>query len=274
MNDKFVFRGLINDPPRSSRFGAVVLISLIIIYGLFLVHVLPRSAGMWIPHVMFLMLPLAIASKSIYTVHFNLFLLCIYLMDFFPHFSSYPLDHLTALMLYAYVVMPIPALRRSVGWMRTGKFDAKIWTLVLITIVVPCAALAAWVKVFSPDLSRYSGMVPKFPLWLMILYGVGGSAFNAALEEITWRGVMLEALDSALGPGFWAVIIQSISFSVAHYRNGFPNGIIGCAMVFIFGIMLGIIRRMSRGMLACWLAHTAVDSAIYCMVFCFMRNSS
>ena len=274
MTDKFVFRGQITDPPRSSRFGAILLIALLILYSFFLLHVLPKSGEMWVPRVIMLLLPVSIASRSIYVIHFNLFLLCLYMMGFFPHFSNYPFNHLTLLILYAFVVMLIPALHGSVGWLRAGKFDAKIWTLVLITVIVPAAALMAWVHWFSPDLTRYSHITPDFPLWLAIVYGIGSSAFNAALEEITWRGVMLEALDSAFGPGVCPVIIQSVSFAVAHYRNGFPNGILGSAMVFVFGLMLGIIRRKSKGILGCWLAHTLVDAAIYGLVFYFFHKTS
>jgi membrane protease YdiL (CAAX protease family) len=60
---------------------------------------------------------------------------------------------------------------------------------------------------------------------------------------------------------------------VSHHRNGFPNGIVDASLAFAFGIMLGFLRRKSRGMLGCWLAHAAVDSAIYCMVCYFIRAS-
>ncbi len=274
MNDKFAFRGQIKDPLRSSWFGAGLLIALIIGYGLYQTHVFPKSGEIWIPRTVMLMLPLAIASRCIFTIHFNVFLICYFLMSFFPHFPDYPFSHLTLLILYAYVVMLIPALRGSVGWLRMGKFDAKIWMFILATIVIPCIALAAWVRLFSPNLTRYSDMVPKFPFWLAVLYGIGNSAFNAALEETTWRGVMMEALDSAFGPGVLSVVIQAVSFAVAHYRSGFPNGIVGSAMVLVYGLMLGTIRRKSKGMLGCWLAHVAADSTIYGLVFHFIQASS
>jgi uncharacterized protein len=70
------------------------------------------------------------------------------------------------------------------------------------------------------------------------------------------------------------LIIQAVSFGVAHYRNGFPNGIVGSAMAATFGIMLGIIRRKSKGILAGWLAHTAVDAAIFTMIVHFIRQAS
>jgi membrane protease YdiL (CAAX protease family) len=157
--------------------------------------------------------------------------------------------------------------------LRLGKFDKTVWKLILITIIVPVAALIIWVHFLSPNLSRYVGMVPNDPLWMLMFYAIANATFNAALEEITWRGVMLEALDSAFGPGWCALLIQSLSFAVAHYRNGFPNGIVGSAMVVIFGLMTGLIRRKSKGIVAGWLAHAAVDATIFCLILHFMQQS-
>jgi len=267
-------RGQIVPPPRSTTFGSVLLILLVILLGLYQTHPFPDSIQPWVPRIVLLLLPLSIASRSIYTIHFNVLFVCFYLMRFFPRFPLYPFSDLTFLLLYIYVVILIPPLRGSAGWLRSGKFDATTWTFIAVTIVIPIIALMLWVHFLSPDLGRYSNMVPQFPLWLIALYVVANAMFNAALEETIWRGVMLEALDSALGPGVWALVIQAVSFGMAHYRSGFPNGIIGAAMAAIFGIMLGIIRRKSKGILACWLAHTAVDAAIFTMIVHFIRQSA
>ncbi|HEY1787975.1 MAG TPA: type II CAAX endopeptidase family protein [Verrucomicrobiae bacterium] len=274
MNDRFVFMGEIVPPPRSGRFATQLLILLIVLLGLYQTHPLPESFQTWVPRLILLMLPLSIASRSVYAIHFNVLLVCYYLMRFFPRFPLYPFSDLTFLLLYWYSVLLTPALRGSVGWLRVGKLDATVWKLVAITIVVPIIALIGWVHFLSPNLGRYSNMVPQFPLWLIALYAVANAAFNAALEETIWRGVMLEALDSGLGPGIPALLIQSVSFAAAHYRSGFPNGIVGSAMVFVFGMMLGVIRRRSRGILGCWLAHTAVDAAIFIMIVYFIRRAA
>lgn len=265
-----VLKGQIEPPPRSTMFGAVLLICLLIFHASVLLHL---HASLWFPATL-LLLPLAILSRSIYTIHFNVFLVCFFLVTFFPHFSSYPFSELTLLLLYAYAVMLIPGLRGTVGWLRTGKFDGTTWLLIVATVVISCAALIAWVRLFSPDLARYADLIPHRPRWQILAYGIGFCTFNAALEEITWRGVMLEALDSAVGPGLGALVIQAASFAVAHYRNGFPNGIVGSLMVFAYGLMLGMIRRRSKGILACWLAHVAADFTIYCLVFYFIWHSA
>jgi membrane protease YdiL (CAAX protease family) len=247
---------------------------LIVLFGLYQTHPFPASVQPWVHRAILLLLPLSIASRSIYTIHFNVFIACYYLMTFFPRFPLYPFSDLTFVLLYVFVVLLIPQLRGSVGWLRTGKFDGKIRKWVTMTIVVPIIALMLWVHFLSPNLGRYADKVPQFPFWVIILYTVANAAFNAALEETIWRGVMLEALDSALGPGVWALLIQAVSFGVAHYRYGFPNGIVGAAMAAIFGILLGIIRRKSKGILAGWLAHTFVDAATFIMIVHFIRQSA
>jgi uncharacterized protein len=273
-NPPMTFRGQIEDPPRSTTSGATLIMFLIVLFGLYQTHPFPDAIQVWVPRIILLMLPLSIASRSLYAIHLNIFIAGYYLINFFPRFSLYPFNHLGVLLLYAYIVMLTPSLRGSLGWFRLGKFDKTIWTLILITIIVPVIALITWVHFLSPDLSHYVGMVPHDPLWMLLLYAIANATFNAVLEEITWRGVMLEALDSAFGPGWCVLVIQSLSFAAAHYRNGFPNGIIGAAMVVVFGLMVGLIRRKSKGIVAGWLAHAAVDATIFCLILHFICGSS
>lgn len=262
-------RGQITAPQRASPLGAVLLVLLIIILGLS--QFLPRFGTIWLFRITLLALPVAIASGSIYTIHFNVFLVCYWLEDFFPHFSNSPFGQLTVLGLYAFAVVCIPALRHSVGWLHPGRSNSTVWALSLTTIVLASIALIAWVHYLNPNLHSYSGLLPNLPPALMILFGIGFSAFNAAAEEITWRGVMLEALDSAFGPGFWPIVIQAASFGIAHYKGGFPSGIVGVLMVFVYGLVLGAIRLLSKGMLYCWLVHVAADSTIFCLIYIFMH---
>jgi membrane protease YdiL (CAAX protease family) len=83
------------------------------------------------------------------------------------------------------------------------------------------------------------------------------------MEEAIFRGIMMEALDSALGAGYCSIGIQAIPFAALHYIAGFPNGVLGFIMVLIYGVMLGAIRRLSKGILAPLVAHIAADSTIF-----------
>jgi len=44
---------------------------------------------------------------------------------------------------------------------------------------------------------------------------------------------------------------------------GFPSGVLGFFMVLVYGVMLGVIRRRSKGLLAPWVAHVTTDIAIF-----------
>jgi CAAX protease family protein len=267
------FTGEIGAPPRSSRFGALVVIALILIWALH--NVSPDFLSNWLPfRALILMLPLAVISRSVYAVHLNLLFLCLLLIKFFPHFALFPFTYLTAFAVYAYVVVFIKELRHSVGWLRLGRFTPNVWALILATVVISCLALILWVHFLSPDLSRYRDLVPNTPLPLKLLFGFGFCTFNAAVEEIIWRGVMMEALDSAFGPSLLATLIQALSFALAHYLGGFPNGLTGSVMVFIYGIMLGTIRRKSKGIVGCWLAHSTADFTIFCLILYFIHESA
>ena len=74
---------------------------------------------------------------------------------------------------------------------------------------------------------------------------------------------MMEALDSALGDGYWSTGTQAVSFAALHYLTGFPSGMLGFFMVLVYGVMLGVIRRRSSGLLAPWIAHVMTDIAIF-----------
>lgn len=263
----------IGSPPRSSRSGAAIVIALILIWALH--NLFPDYLSSWLPfRVLILMLPLAIISRSIYAVHLNLLLLCFCFIRYFPHLTMGTFANLTAIVLYAYAVLFIKELSHSVGWLRLGRFTPTVWMLILATIIISCLALILWVHFLSPDLSRYRSLVPNTPLPLTLLFGFGFCTFNAAVEEVIWRGVMMEALDSAFGPGLLTMLIQALSFAVAHFLYGFPNGLTGCAMVFVYGIMLGIIRRKSKGIAGCWVAHSAADFTIFCLILYFVHESA
>jgi uncharacterized protein len=263
--------GEIGVPARSPRFGGLIVIALILIWALG--NVYGDFFNGWVPfRVLILMLPLAVMSRSVYAMHLNLLFLCLCLIRFFPHFTMRPFANLTALVLYFYTVLVVQDLRRSVGWLRMGKMTPKVWMLILATIAISCVALVLWVRFLSPNLSRYGGLLPKASLSLTLLYGIGFCTFNAAVEEIIWRGVMMEALDSAFGPGLLTMLIQALSFALAHYAGGFPNGMTGSAMVFVYGIMLGTIRRKSKGIAGCWVAHVAADYTIFCLILYFIHG--
>jgi membrane protease YdiL (CAAX protease family) len=61
-------------------------------------------------------------------------------------------------------------------------------------------------------------------------------------------------------------VLQAASFALLHFVSGFPGGCWGLAMTFVYGLMLGTIRRRAQGMLAPWLAHVCADLTIFAIL--------
>jgi hypothetical protein len=97
---------------------------------------------------------------------------------------------------------------------------------------------------------------------------------NAAMEEVVFRGIIMQALDSALGVSNLTLVIQAGLFGSFHYLAGFPHGFGGFAMVFVYGFMLGVLRRRSQGVLAPWIAHVLADVTIFAILATVLFTSN
>ncbi len=60
-------------------------------------------------------------------------------------------------------------------------------------------------------------------------------------------------------------ILQAIPFGLLHL-NGTPSGWLGVGMAFVYGLMLGSIKRRSQGMLAPFMTHVFADLTIFSML--------
>jgi membrane protease YdiL (CAAX protease family) len=180
-----------------------------------------------------------------------------------PSLHGWPFLLLIPLIGYYAVALTVPKLRTTILWMHAGSFSRDVMLLALAIAVVSGMALFAWYRAIRPDLTIQLGHVPAMSVWMFPLAGLGFSLGNAAMEELAYRGIIMQALDSAAGPGLMSVLVQAWLFGAAHYRAGFPNGTWGLAMATVYGIMLGGLRRRSQGMLAPWMAHVIADGVVF-----------
>jgi hypothetical protein len=136
----------------------------------------------------------------------------------------------------------------------------------LLTAAVTPGALVGWYLAVRPDLADVveTYLAVSAPAWLILLGAAGFALVNAALEEAVWRGILQPELAERFGPGL-AVGLQATSFGAAH-AWGFPRGVAGVALVTAWGVLLGLLRARSRGLLAPWLAHVAADAVIAAIV--------
>lgn len=123
-----------------------------------------------------------------------------------------------------------------------------------------------------PDLTVQLSHFPHMSVWMFPFAGLVFSLGNAAIEEFVYRGIILQALDSAAGSGFLSLLVQAWLFGALHFREGFPNGTLGVMMTVIYGIMLGSLRRRSQGMLAPWAVHVIADCVIFMILAGMVLN--
>ncbi len=170
---------------------------------------------------------------------------------------------IVSLIIYGVVVFVITPLRRSITWIHIGGFDFHSKLLTALTIAMSSIALVIWYLATIPDLRAHLALMPELPIWALPVLGIGFAFINAAMEEVIFRGIMMEALDSAIGIGYTSVVIQAFAFGAFHCQAGFPNGSWGFVMTLVYGFMLGMIRRQSQGMMAPWVTHVGADITIF-----------
>jgi membrane protease YdiL (CAAX protease family) len=265
--------GEIAPPARASRTGAVCSLVVVALYALSYalaseVAAAAVLAGIAVATVV------ATAARAPYAVHVGVLALLSGLAPRLPVIGAvWPLNVVTPLVAYAVLAGAASPLRQTSRWLRLGRVDRTTWLAIAAFATASAIALVVWRFASHTDLTRFRAFVPGFVLALPkgvlvvgLPIGIGLYAMlNAAVEEVIWRGVAMQALESAVGRGTLACALQAIAFGVWHYR-GFPSGIVGSALAGIFALMMGILRMRGRGMLAPWIAHVLADTTIFVLV--------
>lgn len=259
-------QGLIEPAPvvrAVERFIALAVVAILAIH-LFL----PNRAYLFLLAGLPLLTVTAIYIKAVQPFHLSFFCtLWVFLPLLIPTLARWPLYKVVPLAVYGSVVVVNQRLRRSVLWMRPGRFGVDISLFVLLVVIGSSAALLVWDLICRPDLGPSRANIPALPLWLMPFAGLAFALVNAAAEEAIFRGILLQALDTAIGAGLISLIIQAVLFGWAHYSEvGCPKGLAGVAMASTYGLLLGFLRYRARGMLGPWVAHTGTDIAVFVMV--------
>ena len=152
-------------------------------------------------------------------------------------------------------------LRPAAPWLRIGQRPAPlILVLAVGTVVAAGAALALWAVVVAPAAPPYLAQLKQYPVWLAVPGVVGFALVNPIWEEALFRGVVLEDLTAIWGAGP-AVVVQAVLFGAAHWA-GFPSGWVGMLMAATWGLVLGILRLRTRGILAPYLVHVTANAVI------------
>ena len=151
--------------------------------------------------------------------------------------------------------------RPGTPWLRLGRHpDPTVLILALGTVVAAGAALTLWTVVATPAAPPYLAQLQGYPMGLAVAGVVAFALINPVWEEAMFRGVILEDLSITWGPGP-AVIAQAVLFGAAHWA-GFPSGWIGMVMAAGWGLMLGILRLRTQGILIPYVVHVTANAVI------------
>jgi membrane protease YdiL (CAAX protease family) len=174
---------------------------------------------------------------------------------------------LVAIAACAIAARSFPSIRPSASVTARGAVPAL--PTVFVGAVTPFA-LTAWLVLARPDLrDLLAGYVPKLPFAVLVAGGVAFVFVNAALEELTWRGILFDRLEPLFGLR-GAIVVQALSFGLMH-AHGFPRGPSGVALAAIWALMLGWLRSRSGGLLATFVAHVVADATIAIIVLGYLR---
>jgi len=150
-------------------------------------------------------------------------------------------------------------LRRSSSWLRTLLQTCVATVLVILLFGLLIQPVTARLTGKPIELSAFSGV--KGNVWVLVGWLARVWIMSALLEELVFRGYLLNRIADFLGRGrqAWgiAVLASSVFFGVAHAYQG-PAGMLNATVI---GVLLGMLYLISsHNLWATWICHSLIDS--------------
>lgn len=176
--------------------------------------------------------------------------------------ATWPGPMVLALALYWGARRLLP---KAPGTLTRGAFDRANALLMFVFVALSASALLGWWALFDPDLSDAVSRLPEVHAAVLVLAGLVFACLNALGEEAVWRGLGINALQASGITATPALVLQAVSFGLVHI-HGFPRGWVGVGLASIYGLMMGLLRIRSRGLLVPWVAHVFADLVIFAVL--------
>jgi len=178
-----------------------------------------------------------------------------------PTLRRWPWIWLAPFIAYFVLVACVPRLRRSLRWITIGRFSATSIIATVGVMAVTALVLILFHTKAQPDVSSYRAAMPLEALGGVIMAGVVFTIVNATLEELVFRGILFDALQSQ-----WSVWVTltatALLFGLGHLR-GYPSGLLGACLAALFGFAMGVLRLWTGGLALPIVAHMSADATIY-----------
>ncbi len=179
----------------------------------------------------------------------------------FPGLRRWPWVWLAPFVAYFVLVVCVSRLRRSMSWLRAGRLSLASITTTIAVMALTVLTLVLFHTTVEPDVSGYRAVIPFNALGGVIMAGVVFTIVNATLEELVFRGVLFDALQSQWGARV-TLATTALLFGLGHLR-GYPSGLTGACLATLFGFAMGGLRLWTGGLVLPIVAHMAADATIY-----------
>jgi uncharacterized protein len=181
-----------------------------------------------------------------------------------PPLAHWPWHLLVPLLAYFTLVRLSGPLRRTGPHFAVGRCDWRVLAATSGIVVLSSLALLAYQAAIQPDVRDLAAHVPGTVLGSAVLAGAYFSILNAVMEEVMFRGVLYDAVESQWG---WmgAILLTGAAFGACH-AGGYPQGLLGGVLAGIYGFVLGWLRWWTRGLAAPTAAHIMADATIFAIL--------
>lgn len=149
----------------------------------------------------------------------------------------------------------LSAPMRRIRWL--GVNEGTRWSRFgpLAALAISGGTLAFLLIAGAPSLDLVVQAAPFLPIVLLC------GALNAFNEEVTYKASFLSVLEGPVGRGH-ALFMVAAYFGIGHYY-GVPYGLVGVAMAFALGWLLGRSMLETRGLFWAWFIHFWQDVLIF-----------
>ena len=197
-------------------------------------------------------------------LHGALFFMLAWIAGFVPACSIWPLPLAIPLIGYLLIVIAIPGLRATAPAFQLGRCSATAAVITAAIMLISAASLIAFDAIMRPNVEEYRTFLPVPAVGGMLAAGILFSLLNPVLEEVIFRGILFDAVRSQVGP-IATILITAALFGIAH-MHGYPPGVIGATLAFLYAIAIGGLRMLTGGLALPILAHVVADATIYVLI--------
>jgi len=178
-----------------------------------------------------------------------------------PAPRRWPWVWLTPAAAYTLLVACVRPIRYSLGWLSLGRLSVASVATTIGIMAFTTAALLLFHSAAHPEVQGYRAFLPISALGSDIAGAAVFAIVNGILEELVFRGVLFDAVQSQRG-NWGALIGTAILFGLGHL-HGYPPGVLGACLAGMFGAVLGALRLWTGGLLLPIAAHISADATIY-----------